>query len=130
MGSALAMSRSIPLCEPLHVSSYHAARREADLMVGLFGKGIETNGTDAFRGVQAAIGEIIVWRNSILGMTADICHEPESATGGTAVPWQEYANTMRLFCTHCRPAVRHIFEKVLGGSLLMSHSRTGGPAFE
>jgi 4-hydroxyphenylacetate 3-monooxygenase len=93
-----------------------------DLMVGLFAKGIETNGTDAFRGVQAALGEIIGWRNLIWGMTAAMCGDPESAPDGTVVPKQEYAYTMRLFCTQCWPAVRHIFEKFLGGSLLMSPS--------
>jgi 4-hydroxyphenylacetate 3-monooxygenase len=93
-----------------------------DLMVGLFAKGIETNGTDAFRGVQAALGEIIGWRNLIWGMTAAMCGDPENAPGGTVVPKQEYAYTMRLFCTQCWPAVRHIFEKFLGGSLLMSPS--------
>jgi len=93
-----------------------------DLMVGLFTKGIETNGTDAFRGVQAALGEIIAWRNLIWGMTSAMCFDPESAPGGTVVPRQEYAYTMRLFCTQCWPAVRHIFEKFLGGSLLMSPS--------
>ena len=53
-----------------------------DLMVGLFAKGIETNGTDAFRGVQAALGEIIGWRNLIWGMTAAMCADPENAPGG------------------------------------------------
>jgi 4-hydroxyphenylacetate 3-monooxygenase len=93
-----------------------------DFMVGLFAKAIETNGTDAFRGVQAALGEIIAWRNLIWGMTSAMCFDPESAPGGTVVPKQEYAYTMRLFCTQCWPAVRHIFEKFLGGSLLMSPS--------
>ena len=93
-----------------------------DLMVGLFAKGIETNGTDAFRGVQAALGEIIGWRNLIWGMTAAMCLDPEKAPGGTVVPKQEYAYTMRLFCTQAWPAVRHMFEKFLGGSLLMSPS--------
>jgi paerucumarin biosynthesis protein PvcC len=90
-----------------------------DLMVGLFAKGIETNGTDAFRGVQAALGEIIGWRNLLWGMTAAMCLDPESAPGGTVVPKQEYAYTMRLFCTQGWPAVRNLFEKFLGGSLLM-----------
>jgi len=90
-----------------------------DLMVGLFAKGIATNGTDAFRGVQAALGEIIGWRNLLWGMTAAMCLDPESAPGGTVVPKSEYAYTMRLFCTQSWPAVRHIFEKNLAGSLLV-----------
>jgi 4-hydroxyphenylacetate 3-monooxygenase len=90
-----------------------------DLMVGLFAKGIETNGTDAFRGVQAALGEIIGWRNLLWGMTAAMCLDPENAPGGAVVPKQEYAYTMRIFGTQCWPAVRQIFEKFLSGSLLV-----------
>jgi 4-hydroxyphenylacetate 3-monooxygenase len=93
-----------------------------DLMCGLFAKGIETNGTDAFRGVQAALGEILGWRNLVWGMTAAMCLDPEPAPGGTVVPKQEYAYSMRLFCTQAWPAVRHTFEKFLGGSLLMTPS--------
>ena len=90
-----------------------------DLMVGLFAKGIQATGTDAFRGVQAAMGEIIGWRNFLWGMTTAMCLDPESAPGGTVVPKADYAYTMRLFCTQCWPAVRHIFETQLGGSLIM-----------
>jgi len=90
-----------------------------DFMVGLFAKGIEINGTDAFRGVQAALGEIVGWRNLLWGMTTAMCLDPEDAPGGTVVPKQEYAYTMRLFCTQCWPAVRQIFERNLAGSLLM-----------
>jgi 4-hydroxyphenylacetate 3-monooxygenase len=93
-----------------------------DLMVGLFAKGIETNGTNAFRGVQAALGEIIGWRNLIWGMTAAMCLDPESAPGGTVVPKTEYAFTMKLFSTQSCPAIRQIFEKNLAGSLLVSTS--------
>jgi len=93
-----------------------------DFMAGLFARAIETNGTDTFRGVQAALGEMIGWRNLIWGMTAAMCLDPENAPGGTVVPKQEYAYTMRLFCTQAWPAVRHMFEKYLGGSLLMSPS--------
>ena len=93
-----------------------------DFMAGLFAKGIEVNGTDAFRGVQAALGEILGWRNLLWGMTAAMCLDPEPAPGGTVVPRQEYAYTMRLFCTQAWPAVRHTFEKFLGGSLLMTPS--------
>jgi 4-hydroxyphenylacetate 3-monooxygenase len=55
-----------------------------------------------------------------------MCLVPESAPGGTVVPRQEYAYTMRLFCTQCWSAVRHTFEKFLGGSLLMSPSSYKG----
>ena len=93
-----------------------------DLMVGLFARGIETNGTDAFRGVQAALGEILGWRNVICALNAAMCLDPEEAPGGTVVPKQEYAYTMRLFGSQCWPSVRSIFEKFLAGSLLVAPS--------
>ncbi|HEV2989564.1 MAG TPA: 4-hydroxyphenylacetate 3-hydroxylase family protein [Candidatus Angelobacter sp.] len=93
-----------------------------DLMAGLFSKAIETNGTDAFRGVQAALGEILAWRHLIWALTTAMCLDPEEAPGNTVVPKAEYAYTLRMFATECWPAVRHIFEKFLGGSLLVAPS--------
>jgi len=93
-----------------------------DLMAGLFAKAIETNGTDAFRGVQAALGEILAWRHLINALTTAMCLDPEEAPGGTVVPKAEYAFTLRMFATECWPSVRHIFEKYLGGSLLVAPS--------
>jgi len=93
-----------------------------DFMAGLFARGIEANGTDTFRGVQAAMGEILAWRNLVWGMTTAMCLDPESAPGGAVVPRQEYAYTMRVFGSQCWPAVRYIFEKYLAVSLLMTPS--------
>jgi 4-hydroxyphenylacetate 3-monooxygenase len=93
-----------------------------DLMAGLFSHAIETNGTDTFRGVQAALGEILAWRHLIWALTTAMCLDPEPAPGNTVVPKAEYAFTLRMFATECWPAVRHIFEKFLGGSLLVTPS--------
>jgi 4-hydroxyphenylacetate 3-monooxygenase len=93
-----------------------------DLMAGLFSKAIETNGTDTFRGVQAALGEVLAWRHLIWALTTAMCLDPEEAPGNTVVPKAEYAFTLRMFATECWPAVRHIFEKFLGGSLLVAPS--------
>ena len=93
-----------------------------DLMAELFANAIETNGTDTFRGVQAALGEILAWRHLIWALTTAMCLDPEPAPGNTVVPKAEYAFTLRMFATECWPAVRHIFEKFLGGSLLVTPS--------
>ncbi len=62
-----------------------------EMMAGLFAKAIATNGTDSFRGVQAALGEILAWRHLMLAMTTAMCLDPEPAPGGTVVPKSEYA---------------------------------------
>jgi 4-hydroxyphenylacetate 3-monooxygenase len=93
-----------------------------EMMAGLFAKAIATNGTDSFRGVQAAFGEILAWRHMIQAMTTAMCLDPEPAPGGTVVPKAEYAATIKMFASECWPAIRHIFEKQLAGSLLVAPS--------
>ncbi len=93
-----------------------------EMMAGLFAKAIATNGTDAFRGVQAAFGEILAWRHLMHAITTAMCLDPEPAPGGTVVPKAEYAATSRLFASECWPTVRRIFEKQLAGSLLVAPS--------
>lgn len=93
-----------------------------EMMAGLFAKAIATNGTDSFRGVQAAFGEILAWRHLMTAMTTAMCLDPEPAPGGTVVPKSEYASTIKMFASECWPAVRRIFEKQLAGSLLVAPS--------
>jgi 4-hydroxyphenylacetate 3-monooxygenase len=91
-----------------------------EMMAGLFAKAIATNGTDSFRGVQAAFGEILAWRHLMLAMTTAMCLDPEPAPGGTVVPKSEYASTIKLFASECWPKVRRLFETQLAGSLLVA----------
>lgn len=93
-----------------------------EMMAGLFAKAIAANGTESFRGVQAAFGEILAWRHMVKAVTTAMCLDPEAAPGGTVVPKAEFAATIKMFATECWPAVRHIFEKQLAGSLLVAPS--------
>jgi|SRR5579875_376163 len=93
-----------------------------DLMCGLFQKGIVANGTDAFRGVQVALGDVIGWRNLIWALTTAMCLDPQPGPGTSVVPKLENAATLRLFATLCWSAVKEIFELYLGGSPLVAPS--------
>jgi paerucumarin biosynthesis protein PvcC len=93
-----------------------------DLMCGLFAKGIAANGTDAFRGVQVIMGEIIAWRHLISALTTAMVRDPDPGPGGTVIPKLEYAATLRWFATVCWPAVRHLFQTYLGGSPIVTPS--------
>ena len=90
-----------------------------DFLCGLFARALEANGTGEFRGVQAAFGELVGWRNLIWAITAALCHEPMSGPGGSVVPKLEYATLVRLFGTMAVPAARRIFAEFLGGSPLV-----------
>lgn len=87
-----------------------------DFMSGLFAKGIAANGTDAFRGVQVALGDVIGWRNLIWALTAMLCMDPQPGPGDSVIPKTENAATLRLFSHECWSAIHSIFETFLGGA--------------
>ncbi len=93
-----------------------------DFMAGLFAKGIAANGTDEFRGVQVALGEVIGWRNLIWALTTAMCADPMPGPGDSVIPKVENAATLRLFSHQCWAAIHLLFETYLGGSPLVAPS--------
>ncbi len=94
-----------------------------DFMTGLFAKGIAANGTDDFRGVQVALGDIIGWRNLFVwAMTTVLCADPQPGPGKSVIPKMENAATYRLFAHECWQAIHSIFETYLGGAPLVAPS--------
>jgi 4-hydroxyphenylacetate 3-monooxygenase len=90
-----------------------------DFLCGLFARGLEANGTEGFRGVQAKFGELVGWRNLIWALTAALCYEPMPGPGASVVPKLEYATLIRLFGTMAIPRARALFAEVLAGAPLM-----------
>ena len=93
-----------------------------DFMTGLLAKGLALNGTDGFRGVQAALGEVIAWRTMIWAMTTAMAMDPQPGPGGSVMPKSEYAAAMRVFGTSAWPAVKNIIENVIGGAPIVTTS--------
>ena len=93
-----------------------------DFMTGLLARGLELNGTSEFRGVQAALGEVVAWRTLLWTMTTAMAAEPQPGPGGTAIPRADYAATLRVFSTSAWPAVKEVFENVLGGAPIVAPS--------
>jgi 4-hydroxyphenylacetate 3-monooxygenase len=93
-----------------------------DFMTGLLARGLEMNGTSEFRGVQAALGEVVAWRTMLWSMTTAMAAEPQAGPGGSMIPRADYAATMRVFSTSAWPAVKEIFENVLGGAPIVAPS--------
>ena len=96
-----------------------------DFIVGLLHKAARATGVEAFRGVQAQIGEVIGWRNLFWSLSDAMAFNPETWVGGTVLPNGRASSTYRLFMTEAYPAVRAIVEKVIASGLiyLPSHVR-------
>jgi 4-hydroxyphenylacetate 3-monooxygenase len=93
-----------------------------DFATGLLARGLAMNGTDGFRGVQVALGEVIAWRTLLWAMTTALCTDPQPGPGGSVMPRSEYAAAMRVFATSAWPTVKNIMENVLGGAPLVAPS--------
>jgi 4-hydroxyphenylacetate 3-monooxygenase len=93
-----------------------------DFITGLLVRALECNGTDGFRGVQAALGEVVAWRTLLWALTTAMAADPQPGPGGSAIPRLEHAATMRIFATSAWPAVTSIMQDVLGGAPLVAPS--------
>lgn len=90
-----------------------------DLMSGLISRGAHANGTDEFRGVQAAIGEVINIRNTVWALTAAMAADPEDGPHGTVLPRLEFASALRMYATTAWSRIKELFETNLGGAPLV-----------
>src|SRR5262249_18819754 len=89
-----------------------------DFMTGLLARGLACNGTASFRGVQAALGDVVAWRTLLWAMTTALATDPQLGPGGSVIPRIENAAAMRIFATSAWPAVKAIFANILGGAPL------------
>src|SRR6516225_1544959 len=89
-----------------------------DFIAGLLYKAARASGVDAFRGVQAQIGEVIGWRNLFWALTDAMAGNPDSWVNGAVLPNMGAGVAYRIFATEAYPAVRSIIEKVIASGLI------------
>lgn len=87
-----------------------------EFCIGLLSKGTGASGTNGFRGVQAAIGEIVTMRDTIWAMTTAMVSDPEASIGNSVVPNLHTASACRIYMTNTWTTVREIFETFLAGA--------------
>ncbi|MCH9673603.1 MAG: 4-hydroxyphenylacetate 3-hydroxylase family protein [Gammaproteobacteria bacterium] len=93
-----------------------------EFCVGLLLKGTEATGTLGFRGVDAAIGELVGMCELLWSMTTAMVHEPEKGVGESVVPRLQTAAAARIYMTNAWHRVREIFETVLAGAPIFTIS--------
>ena len=89
-----------------------------DFIIGLLSKAARATGVEAFRGVQAQIGEVVGWRNLFWSLTDAMACNPEPWVDGAVLPNGRACSTYRLFMTEAYPAIRNIVEKVVASGLI------------
>jgi 4-hydroxyphenylacetate 3-monooxygenase len=93
-----------------------------DFLAGLLLKAVEATGTNEFRGVQVAIGEVIAWRNLFWGLTDAMAYAPVPWTGGTVQPNQEYGQAYQVMSTIAYPRIKEIIENTVASGLIYLNS--------
>jgi 4-hydroxyphenylacetate 3-monooxygenase len=93
-----------------------------DFVAGLLLKAAAAVGSADTRHVQAAIGEVIAWRNLFWGLTDAMARAPVPWAGGTVLPNPEYGQAYRLFGTVAYPRVKELAESILGSGLIYLNS--------
>src|SRR5688572_14879597 len=96
-----------------------------DFISGLLYKAARATGAEAFRGVQAQIGEVIGWRNLFWSLSDAMCCNPEPWVNGAGLPNIRASTAYRLFMTEAYPAVRQIVERVIASGLIYLPSHAG-----
>ena len=96
-----------------------------DFIIGLMVKATEMAGTRAFRGVEANIGEVIAWRNTMWGLSDAMAKRAEPWAGGCVLPALEPAMAYRILAPEAYVQIKHLIEKTVASSLiyLNSHAR-------
>jgi 4-hydroxyphenylacetate 3-monooxygenase len=89
-----------------------------DFISGLLYKAARATGVEAFRGVQAQIGEVIGWRNLFWSLTDAMACNPVPWVNGAVLPNPQGSASYRLFMTEAYPAIRNIIEKVVASGLI------------
>src|SRR6266478_274687 len=96
-----------------------------DFITGLMIKATETAGTRGFRGVEANIGEVITWRNTMWALSDAMAKSPDPWTGGFVLPNSEAAMAYRIMAPEAYVQIKQMIEKTVASSLiyLNSHAR-------
>ena len=93
-----------------------------DFIAGLLLKAVEATGTNEFRGVQVAVGEVIAWRNLFWGLSDAMAHASVPWIGGTVQPNQEYGQTYQVMSTIAYPRIKEIIENTVASGLIYLNS--------
>ena len=93
-----------------------------DFIAGLLLKAVEATGSKDFRGVQANVGEVLVWRNLFWGLTEAMARNPKPWVGDYLLPDIEPAGAYQIVSTMAYTRVKHIIEQTVASGLIYLNS--------
>jgi 4-hydroxyphenylacetate 3-monooxygenase len=89
-----------------------------DFLAGLLAKALRATGGDAFRGNQAALGEVIALRHMFWSFSNAMAYNPIPWANGAVLPNLEAALAYRTFMSEAYPRVIETVRKVVASGLI------------
>lgn len=91
-----------------------------DFIAGLFSMAVEATGSKDFRGVQAAVGEVIAWRNLFHGMSDAMVKSPNpwAGTDGYVLPNLNYGLAYRVMAPTAYGRIKELIERHVASGLI------------
>jgi 4-hydroxyphenylacetate 3-monooxygenase len=93
-----------------------------DFIAGLLLKAVEASGTKDFRGVQANVGEVLVWRNLFWGLSEAMVRNPKPWIGKYLLPDIEPAGAYQITSTMAYTKVKYLIEQTVASGLIYLNS--------
>ena len=89
-----------------------------DFISGLLSKALQCTGAIEFRGVQAALGEVIAWRNMFWSLTEAMVGNADSWQNGSWTPCQVAQHSYRVLAPQVYPKIKKMIEEVVASGLI------------
>ncbi|MFE6848902.1 4-hydroxyphenylacetate 3-hydroxylase family protein [Streptomyces sp. NPDC057686] len=93
-----------------------------DFLAGALSKALDITGAGQFRGVQAALGEVISWRHLVAGIRDGMIEGAKPGFGGAADPCLDYALAHAAIAPKLYSRIREIVETVVASGLIYLNS--------
>jgi 4-hydroxyphenylacetate 3-monooxygenase len=93
-----------------------------DFICGLLLKAVEIAGTKDYRGVQANVGEVLVWRNLFWGLSDSMAANPDPWKGGAVLPNASSAAAYQVLAPEGYAQVKNLIEKTVASGLIYLNS--------
>jgi 4-hydroxyphenylacetate 3-monooxygenase len=85
-----------------------------EFVAGLLLRAVEAAGTGDLREVQAALGEVLSYRNLFWGLTEAQARAPVPWTNNAVLPNPDHGLSFRIFSTLAQPRLRDLIERAVG----------------
>lgn len=93
-----------------------------DFFVGALSKALEITGAGQFRGVQAALGEVVGYRHAVNAMRDGMIENATEGWGGTVDPNMGYGYAYAAMASSMNRRIREIIETVVASGLIYLNS--------